>query len=210
MKNRQAWMVGALVLLGLLALVGLLSQRPTPTRTARKTVSVKKLNLNPGSFFATQYSPYALNGHTASLVYGKKATIVVFMASWCKFCAYDDAYVWPKLATTSGVVVDIVDVSPYNGIGSPGPESPPWQGVDGKPHSVNRQGMIRVMQQYVHKFPLTGASIHVFVDHKGLQRWPIKSFPTSVYLDSRQKIVRVATGGLTLTQAQPLLKAALK
>ncbi|MCY0865153.1 MAG: hypothetical protein OWQ57_09395, partial [Sulfobacillus sp.] len=54
----------------------------------------------------------SLDQKPARLVYGQRATIVMLMATWCKYCAYDDRYVWPALMHTPGVTLDIVNVSP--------------------------------------------------------------------------------------------------
>ncbi len=170
---------------------------------------VARLSLNLGQAFPWQYQPYALDGKGHLLMRGKRATIVVMMASWCKFCAYDDKYVWPVLAKTPGVTVDIIDVSPNAGIGNPGPFSPPFSGTDHIGNPINRAGMIAVMREYRTQFHLTQPNVAIYVDRQGLARWPIKYFPTIVFINRQGVISKISNGGLQLSQAQGLLQESL-
>lgn len=170
---------------------------------------VARLSLHLSQTFPWQYKPYALDGQRRLLIRGKRATIVVLMASWCKFCAYDDKYVWPVLAKTPGVTVNIIDVAPEAGIGNPGPFSPPFSGTDHIGNPVNRQGMIAVMREYQAEFHLTQPNVAIYVDRQGLSRWPIKYFPTVIFINRQGTISKISNGGLQLSQAQGLLQETL-
>ncbi|MDA8193590.1 MAG: hypothetical protein M0Z53_06295 [Thermaerobacter sp.] len=210
-SRRAYWLVGVSVLIAASLIAASILARPAPSPKPSSTAStVSPIPLAAGTSFPATYQPYTLNGRAARLGYGQRATVIVFMASWCKYCAYDDAYVWPELTKQQGVAVDIVDVSPYSGIGTPGPKSPPWQGTDGTGHLVDRQGMIGVMQTYVAQFHLSQPGVHVFVDPAGTKRWPIKYFPTAVFLNAQKQVTQVSSGGVTLSQATSLLKVALR
>ena len=210
-KRSYRWLyVASVVLILVIVWIGIKAyhnaHKPAADQGSRP---VARLSLTPGKTFPWQYKPYALDGQRQLLRRGKRATIVVMMASWCKFCAYDDKYVWPVLMKTSGVTVDIIDVAPNAGIGNPGPVSPPFSGADhiGKP--INRAGMIAVMREYRVDFHLTQPNVAIYVDREGLARWPITYFPTIVFINRQGVISKISNGALQLSQAQELLQETL-
>ena len=210
---RWLYITGAIVVIVLVIVlvivwIGIQAHRNTHKPVADQAgPPVTRLSLNLGQTFPWQYKPYALDGQRHPVQRGNRATIVVMMASWCKFCAYDDKYVWPVLAKTPGVTVDIIDVSPNAGIGNPGPFSPPFSGTDHIGNPINRAGMIAVMREYRAQFHLTQPNVAVYVDHQGLARWPIKYFPTVVFINQKGVISKISNGGLQLSQAEDLLQA---
>jgi hypothetical protein len=206
---RWLYITGAIVVVVLVIVwIGIQAHRNTHKPVADQAgPPVTRLSLNLGQTFPWQYKPYALDGQRHPVQRGNRATIVVMMASWCKFCAYDDKYVWPVLAKTPGVTVDIIDVSPNAGIGNPGPFSPPFSGTDHIGNPINRAGMIAVMREYRAQFHLTQPNVAVYVDHQGLARWPIKYFPTVVFINQKGVISKISNGGLQLSQAEDLLQA---
>ncbi len=152
-----------------------------------------------------------LAGKTTTLARGSQGTVVMAMASWCLFCAYEDKYVMPQLAKTPGVAIDIVDVSPQGGIGNPGPESPAFSGHDGTGGSLNTAGMIAIMTQYTKTFgTLNAANIHVYVaPSKTRTAWNVQSFPTLAFIGAHGKIAVVPPGAQTVVQAQSDLHQAM-
>ncbi len=203
--------VGSVVIVLAIVLIVISREHPVTHKDVAEhsTHPVTRLSLNGGQSFPWNYKAYGLDGQMHLLHRGKRATIVVMMASWCKFCAYDDKYVWPVLMKTPGVVVDIIDVSPNGGIGDPGPFSPPFDGSDhfGKP--ISPTGMISVMREYRVKFHLTAPNVAIYVDPEGLERWPIKYFPTIAFINGQGNVSQTVNGGLLLSQAQGLLQATL-
>ncbi|MCL5012492.1 MAG: hypothetical protein M1493_00640 [Firmicutes bacterium] len=65
---------------------------------------------------------------------GPQGGIVITMASWCKYCAWEAKWQEPKLLTwgrAHHVDVTLVDISPRGGIGVAGPQNNPNIGKDG-------------------------------------------------------------------------------
>lgn len=143
------------------------------------------------------------------LAQGTRATIVVLIASWCKYCAYDDAYVWPLMVRRSGVTVDIVDISRHGGIARPGPISPPFQGQDGSGPLLSTAGLIQVMKQYRNQFPLSDPHIHIYVKPGGFSGWYVGSYPTVAFVNRKGIITSMSSGGITMNQANTWLNQAL-
>jgi len=152
----------------------------------------------------------SLNQKPARLVYGQKATIVMLMATWCKYCAYDDRYVWPALIHTPGVTLDIVNVSPYAGIGNPGPQNPPFSGQDEVGARVGAAGMAANLRRYLAVFHLQATNIHPFIDPEGVSHWNIQYFPTILFINRRGQLVTRSNGALTLPEARRALAQTLK
>jgi thiol-disulfide isomerase/thioredoxin len=178
------------------------STPPSPTAAGPFTV---------GTTFPRQAALLTLQGRPGALVFGPRATVILAMASWCLFCAYEDKYVIPALAQTPGVAIDVVDVSPQGGIGDPGPLSPPFSGHDGSGGPLTTAGMAAVMRQYVRTFgTLGGPRIHVFVARSATQAaWNIQSFPTLAYLNAQGQVVAAPPGAQTVSQATQSLQQAL-
>ena len=133
-------LMGGAFALGL-ASVSSSSASATQTGTAPVTPGTTTTTTTPGStptgpFVAGQpinfqTSVDTLTGQSTTLARGSKGTVIMAMASWCLYCAYEDKWALPPLAKTPGVVIDIVDASPQGGIGVPGPQSPAFSGHDG-------------------------------------------------------------------------------
>lgn len=152
-----------------------------------------------------------LSGQPTTLARGSRATVVLAMASWCLFCAYEDKYVMPVLAKTPGVVIDVVDVSPQGGIGDPGPENPPFTGHDNVGGPITVAGMEQTMQEYVKTFgTLSASNIHVYVAPTATQdAWNITSFPTMAFINAHGQVADAVTVAQTISQGQADLQTAL-
>lgn len=152
-----------------------------------------------------------LQGQRTTLARGSKGTVIMAMASWCLYCAYEDKYVMPALAKMPGVVIDVVDVSPQGGIGAPGPATPAFSGHDGTGGALSVAGMESTMRQYVTTFgTLSAPNVHVYVAPSVTQTaWNIQSFPTLAFVGANGQVTVAPTGAQTLSQAQSDLQQAL-
>lgn len=160
----------------------------------------------PKNGFSWAYKAYSLDtGKPAHLARGSHITVVMLMASWCLYCAYDDKYVWPQIIHTKGLTLDIVDVSPYGGIGDPGPQQPPFSGHDNQGSSIGGKGMIRTMRTYVRQFGLTAGNIHVYVDPQGMSNWTIQDFPTILLMNQQGTLKEKINGAVTIPEAKQLI-----
>ena len=157
-----------------------------------------------GSKWNFQTPVEALTGKTTTLARGTKGTVVLAMASWCLYCAYEDKYVVPELAKTPGVVVDVVDVSPQGGIGVPGPQAPAFSGHDGSGGPLTVAGMAQTMRQYVKTFgTLSAPNIHVYVAPVTTQSlWAVTNFPSMAFMSTQGTVSVAPLGAQTLSQAQ--------
>ncbi|MCY0881545.1 MAG: hypothetical protein OWS74_06075 [Firmicutes bacterium] len=143
-----------------------------------------------------------LQGKTENLAMGRQKTLVVLMAPWCRFCAYDDKWVVPQLAKIPGIAIDLVDASDQVGLAKPGPQFPAFSGKDGKisaPVSSGRQR--QVMQRYVQTLHLAHQSLHFYVASRSLQqKWHLKTYPVWLEVGPKGVIEKRLNGGLTYTQ----------
>ncbi len=157
--------------------------------------------------FPTNYHPVGLqSGKPTSLIRGRRLTVVMLMASWCLYCAYEDKYVWPRvLRRFPGVAIDVVDVSPKGGIGNPGPETPPFTGVDGRGPAIRVAGMRATMLTYEKQFNLRTKRVRIFVDARGMEYWRVTNFPTLLFVNHNGRIVKRVDGALTTNQIVSLL-----
>lgn len=165
----------------------------------------------PKSGFAWKYRAYAIKTRKpAHLAKGSHITVVMLMASWCLYCAYDDKYVWPRILHEKGLTLDIVDVSNHGGIGDPGPANPPFSGHDHyQSATIGASEMIQTMNHYVQRFSLHAPNVHVYVDPKGLSYWSIKNFPTILLINGKGHLVERVDGALTRSSAQKLVSQVL-
>jgi len=199
-RTRNVSKIALAVLGGLLLMGGFLEVAAMPTHTTVATSS--PFTVNHG--FPVTDRVETLSGHQTPLAQGQRATIVLAMASWCRYCAYEDKWVVPKLAATPGVVIDIVDVSPQGGIGDPGPQSPAFSGHDGTGESLTVAQMETTMAQYVRRFgTLSAKNIHVYVAPTAIQSaWAITTYPSFAFLNSDASVVVAPNGAQTAAQAQ--------
>lgn len=152
-----------------------------------------------------------LQGSSTHLAIGRKATVVIAMATWCMYCGYMDRWVVPQVATMRGVRVDIVDVSPSGGIADPGPPTPPFHGSDAiAPPPVDVAGMEAVLHQYMAKYHLQGdPGVSAYVAPQATQAaWKVTGFPTVVVLNAQGTVVWASQGGMTLSQLTQRIKSA--
>ncbi|NMP23198.1 TlpA family protein disulfide reductase [Sulfobacillus harzensis] len=161
----------------------------------------------PTHGFTWAYRAYSITSRKpAKLVRGQHITVVMLMASWCLYCAYDDKYVWPAILHTPGLQLDIVDVSPHGGIGDPGPQNPPFSGHDNYQSStIGASQMIQTMRQYRKKFHLTDSNVHIYVDPKGMRYWSIQDFPTVLIINGQGHLAERINGALTVQNANKLV-----
>lgn len=215
MTQRNRRLVGSIVALGGGLVVGLVLGHGIHARAANHTVhhvsQTMTRSFSPGSSTVFSTVVESLSGHATPLARGPKATVVMAMASWCRYCGYEDKWVLPQLAKTPGVAIDIVDVSPQGGIAVPGPENPPFSGHDGQGGPLTVVGMEQVMRQYVQTFgTLNAPNVHVYVAPQTTQTaWNIQSFPTLAFLGANGQVVGAPDEALTLSQAQADLQQAL-
>ena len=142
-----------------------------------------------------------LDGRPAALALGRRATVVVLMATWCRYCGYEDRWVVPGLVGQPGVAVDLVNVSPYGGIASPGPKTPPFSGQDHIGKKVTVAGMRSWMARYAAQYDLP-PSVHLYVAPTSTQaRWNVASYPTIVLLNGSGTIRNVVAGAFTSAEA---------
>ncbi len=151
---------------------------------------------------------YSLQGTRTTLLDGKRGALLLLMAPWCKYCAYEDAYVIPRLAHLSGITFDVVDVSNRGGFANPGPVNPAFSGHDQIGSPLSLRGRERVMRRYRTRFGLMGPDEQVVVANP--RQWPVTSYPTWVFVSSRGQILRVLPGAVTKPQMDSLLKEILK
>lgn len=142
------------------------------------------------------------DGKATYLALGEKATVVVAMATWCKYCAYMDKWVLPALATGSGVEVDVVDVSQTGGIANPGPRVPAFSGTDGSgATTLSESGMEVELRTYIIKYALAQSGINFYAAPSSTQRqWHISAFPTVVVLNSDGIVSLQQPGAMTLAE----------
>ena len=134
------------------------------------------------------------------LARGKKATIVMGMASWCHFCGYEDRWVMPSVIHTPGVAIDLVDVSSYSGIAQPGPKTPAFSGKDGVMRPATVRQMESAMQRYVRQYHLP-PSIHVYIAPSAVQKaWKVTAFPDLWFINAKGVATQHTNGALTLAQ----------
>ena len=188
-----------------------------PTTLAASTPVTVAVNAERSPFHSARSYTFSatvdnLQGYPASLARGRRATIVMAMASWCLYCAYEDKYVIPRLAQTPGVVIDIVDVSSKGGIGDPGPQFPAFTGHDGHGSALNVAGMVQTMAQYTQKFgTLSAPNIHVYAATPATQKaWHVTTYPSMAFIRATGMVASAPPGALTLAQAQQALQDALQ
>ena len=120
--------------------------------------------------------------------------IVIAMASWCKFCAWEARWQEPALihwATAHHIRVSLVVVSPYGGIGVPGPLNNSAAGVDHpkalpSKHTVSL--LATTMNTYAREFHLNPKRI--FLDPKRDTVFSKKAanIPSFFFLNAHGKI----------------------
>ena len=151
----------------------------------------------------------ALRTETNQVVHlarGKRATIIMAMASWCHFCAYEDRWVLPVVIHTPGVAIDIVDVSPFRGIAQPGPKAPAFSGIDGVTHPASVRQMEATMRRYRQRYHLP-PSIHVLIAPSAVQKtWHVPGFPDFWFANAKGHVTQHIQHALTL----PLMRTALQ
>lgn len=182
----------------------------TPGNTGTSgTATSNAFTVGQTSLLATHVQ--TLQGKSAVLAKGSRGTVVMAMASWCRFCGYEDKWVLPQLVKTSGVIVDIVDVSPQGGIADPGPETPLFSGHDGHGGALTLSGMESIMHQYAATYGILNApSIHLYIAPSATQTaWNIASFPTLAFLNAQGTVEVAPQGAQTLSQAQYDLQRAI-
>lgn len=144
--------------------------------------------MTAGASLPTGRVVVGLNGQPERLAVGPTGTVVIAMASWCKFCAFDDAYVVPMLVS-EGVTVDIVDVSSHGGIGVPGPLSQAFTGADHRTGRLSLGGLVATMNHYARVFHLTQGRVHVYVAlPQTVKAWKVGSYPT-FYTVNKQRLI---------------------
>ncbi len=200
------WVVVALAAVAVLFLGyrGLSPRSPSAQSGSVPKISEPPL---PSSGFTWQYQAYHLGSlKPAHLARGSRVTVVMLMASWCLYCAYEDKYVWPTILHTKGLVLDIIDVSTYSGIGDPGPKAPAFTGHDNPGPVVGAAGMNRTMENYIKQFHLQASNVHVYVDPQGLKYWSVSNFPTILLLNRRGQLASRVQGALTISRAQSAIR----
>lgn len=169
-----------------------------------------------GPFLVGHAAPLAATlltptGKPVRMAVGRRATVVMAMATWCKFCGYMDRWVLPSIARLPGVTVDVVDVSATGGIAHPGPRTPPFSGVDSQPTApLSVTGMERDLGHYASVYQLAHAGIHVYLAPVTTQaNWQIEGLPTIAILRPDGTVAKALTGGLPLSQFKADVRAVM-
>lgn len=178
--------------------------------------SVQSAALPPNSIFrAGKPAPIksalvSLDGRNTRLVLGHKATVVLAMATWCKFCGYMDKWVLPDMSKEAGVAVDVVDVSPSGGIADPGPQQPAFSGTDGSGSAgLSESAMEADLRTYTAKYGIARSGINFYVAPASTQQqWHIAAFPTVVVLTSDGTVSMQQSSAMTLAQLNAAVQSA--
>lgn len=144
----------------------------------------------------------ALSGRQGALRLGRRATVVVFIATWCKYCAYMDKWIVPQISKLHGIQVDVVDISSEGGIADPGPRTPVFSGSDAqKEPLLSLRGMESDLRTYVADYRLNGSDASFFVAPSSTQtKWRISALPTVVVLNTHGTVSVAHPGAMTIGQ----------
>lgn len=143
-----------------------------------------------------------VSGQRTTLALGRKVTVVLAMATWCKYCAYMDKWVLPPIAKEPGVAVDVIDLSPMGGIADPGPRRPAFNGTDGSVGTfLSQRGMETAMRLYAAKYGIASSGIHFYVAPTSTrQQWHVTAFPTIIVLNAHRIVALQQARAMTLSQ----------
>ena len=209
-NNKMPWWLGiVIVVVALSALMigylGIGTKQPgTPARRAGVLTHTGAAQPFPRNYRVISLT----SGKTVPVIRGRHLTVVMLMASWCLYCAYEDKYVWPQVArSVPGMAIDIIDVSTNGGIGNPGPKSPAFTGSDNPGAHISVTGMRQTMLIYAKQFHLNDPNIHVFVDPTGISYWHVTVFPTFLFLNAKGQIVKRLNTAVTISQMQSVLQS---
>lgn len=132
-----------------------------------------------------------------SKVFGPpEGAIVITMASWCKFCAWEAKWQEPSLiawAHQHHIKVYLLDISGYGGIGIPGPLSNSGAGLDQVTRLSSSHQMAQLaatMQEYARHFHVSPTII--YLDPKGSTIFAkeTKLIPSMFFLNKTGNIVK--------------------
>ena len=155
---------------------------------------------------------FNLKGQIATLAQGTQGTVVLAMAPWCSFCAYEDRWVLPQMVSANRVIaVDVVDVSYLGGIASPGPEYPPFHGLDAQGSTRTEASARAVMRQYIEHLHIVHTGLHFYVmAPQERAQWSHQPVPQWYVLNSKGALVAHYEGALTAQQATTWIEELLK
>ena len=195
--------IGVSILAIAVLVVGYLGLAPAGSSPqSSPPASTVKATLFPPSYRVTALT----SGQQVAVVRGPRLTVIMLMASWCLYCAYEDKYVWPQvIRSIPGVEVNIVDVSRNGGIGDPGPQSPAFSGHDNVGPHISVAGMRQTMLTYQKQFDLHAPNLHIFVDPTGLTYWHMTTYPTFLFVNGTGHIVDRVNGALTRSQLTTII-----
>ena len=133
---------------------------------------------------------------------GSRGGIIITMASWCKYCAWEAKWQEPALikwGQTHHVDVTLVDISPRAGIGIAGPKNNPNSGRDGNGKYLGTatagiKALGSVLRRYaaVYHEPLTHFTIDPLNHTIFAQK--TQELPTIFILNSQGKIIYTFNG----------------
>ncbi len=194
--------IGVLVIWGSLATGIVIGRDLLPSPQAAPGATGGSSTFRMGRTAPIRSALVTVDGKPTSLALGRKATVVVAMATWCKFCGYMDKWVLPVVAKEAGVEVDVVDVSQVGGIANPGPQHPAFSGSDGQGGTtLSESGMEADLRGYVAKYKLASSGINFYVAPASIQeQWHVSAFPTVVVLNPQGIVTQQQTGAMTATQ----------
>jgi thiol-disulfide isomerase/thioredoxin len=140
-----------------------------------------------------------LAGAPTRLALGRQATVIVLMATWCKYCAYEDRWVVPRIEGAPGRAIDVVDVSAHGGIATPGPVKPAFSGREQRTGPVSAQMAAATLQRYGQRYGLLGArSVHLYVATAGARaRLQVETYPTFVIVGADGRVRRIIVGAVS-------------
>lgn len=165
--------------------------------------------IQSGPQFPTHFRPRLVtSGKPALIARGHRLTVVMLMASWCLYCAYEDKYVWPHIVRSfPGVQIDIIDISSKGGIGVPGPRHPAFTGHDNVGPTITIAGMRKTMVTYRQQFGLKNRAVDVYVDPTAGGYWHVTSFPTLLFVNPAGRVVNRTNGALPYPQMAALISS---
>jgi thiol-disulfide isomerase/thioredoxin len=132
-------------------------------------------------------------------------TVVVVMAPWCRYCAWEDHWVAPALSVDlarDGVRLLVVDGSKKLGVATAGPLSAPGGGADGRGPAIPVTSP-RYVPALLRTLAAYRARYHVQVwanPAAGLKaRWRVTEYPTFLFVNAQGVVVARIVGVAPLT-----------
>ncbi len=208
-KIPKVWELLSFILVFVLsAVLGANSVRHTDSTVPKASAQTP----SPHHHLSVTPSLLNLQGKGAVLHKGSRGSVILTMAPWCRFCAYEDRWVLPRIAQVyPSVAINVIDVSSMGGMASPGPEYPPFHGMDGRrTKSLPQKTVLSVMQQYINRLHLSQSTLNFYVIAPGQTDAPAtQAIPQWYIVNPQGNLVAHYQGALTSQQAIPWIHSLL-